>query len=144
MTETCRQFDALIACLAQLTPDEAATLEAHLAGCDSCRDLARAVKPLALVATASPDDIPSADTLASDGPHLVAPVGRVDRQLPELATDRYVIASEVGRGGLGRVLQARDQVLDRPVAVKELLRANDAMRRRFIREALITARLQHP
>jgi hypothetical protein len=37
-----------------------------------------------------------------------------------------------------------DQVLGRPVAPKELFSDSDGMRRRFIREALITARLQHP
>lgn len=60
------------------------------------------------------------------------------------ATDRHRITGEVGRGGIGRVLRALDQVLDRPVALKELFSANDGTRRRFIREALITARLQHP
>jgi WD40 repeat protein len=35
-------------------------------------------------------------------------------------------------------------VLDRPVALKELFSDSAAMRSRFVREALITARLQHP
>src|SRR6185369_8440849 len=56
----------------------------------------------------------------------------------------YRIKGEVGRGGLGRVMHAVDQLLDRPVALKELLSTSAGMRRRFMREALITARLQHP
>ena len=39
MSETCRDFDALIARSAQLTKDEAAKLGAHLASCASCREL---------------------------------------------------------------------------------------------------------
>ena len=43
--EACRRFDGLIARSAQLTADEAAELEAHLASCVSCRELARAFAP---------------------------------------------------------------------------------------------------
>ncbi|MBK8266401.1 MAG: protein kinase [Nannocystis sp.] len=47
-------------------------------------------------------------------------------------------------GGIGRILRARDRRLDRPVALKELLKADAAAEDRFVREALLTARLQHP
>src|SRR5436189_3049326 len=57
---------------------------------------------------------------------------------------RYVIESEFARGGLGRILKAHDNRLDRSVAVKELVSSNPALRERFQREAAITARLQHP
>ena len=139
MNEACRRFDGLIARSAQLTTDEAAELEAHLAGCDSCRELARMVKPVsnefAFAATGA------SDTMADDARGNVA---GDERALAEGGTDRYRITGEVGRGGIGRVLQALDRVLDRPVALKELFSATDGTRRRFIREALITARLQHP
>ncbi len=46
MNDTCRRFDALIARSGQLTTEEAAELDAHLAGCGSCRELARAPKPV--------------------------------------------------------------------------------------------------
>ncbi len=62
--------------------------------------------------------------------------------------ERYEQIREHARGGLGRVVRAVDKRLGRTVAVKELLRrsgsssvANEA---RFLREALITARLEHP
>src|SRR5262249_47216413 len=51
---------------------------------------------------------------------------------------------QVARGGIGRVWCARDTRLDRSVAIKELLLRDEAQERRFVREALLTARLQHP
>ena len=79
-------------------------------------------------------------------------VGREPSAKPPLSTlesvgvdrVRYELAGEHARGGLGRILRARDVLLDRPVAVKELLSGGDEAEARFIREALITARLQHP
>ena len=61
--------------------------------------------------------------------------------------DRYEQVSEHARGGLGRVVRAVDKRLGRTVAVKELLRRGehgDSYEARFLREALITARLEHP
>lgn len=46
MNATCRQFDTRIARSARLTTEEAAELAAHLAGCGSCRELARALRPV--------------------------------------------------------------------------------------------------
>ena len=53
-------------------------------------------------------------------------------------------STEHARGGLGRVVRAVDKRLGRTVAVKELLRHTDSNEARFLREALITARLEHP
>ncbi len=57
---------------------------------------------------------------------------------------RYEILGEHARGGLGRILRARDRELERPVAIKELLEPGEQAEARFAREALVTARLQHP
>ena len=57
---------------------------------------------------------------------------------------RYDILGEHGRGGLGVVLRAIDNELGRPVAIKKLQRRGDYLEARFFREALITARLEHP
>ncbi|HEY6177675.1 MAG TPA: serine/threonine-protein kinase, partial [Kofleriaceae bacterium] len=57
---------------------------------------------------------------------------------------RYQVVTEHGRGGLGRVMRAHDKELGRDVAIKELLDRGNASELRFYREALITARLEHP
>jgi hypothetical protein len=51
------------------------------------------------------------------------------------------------RGGLGEVHVALDEELSRPVALKRIQRpraADPESRRRFVQEAAITARLEHP
>src|SRR5260370_12604061 len=76
--------------------------------------------------------------------------GALDRFATALASvvvvtpDAYVISGEKGRGGLGRIFAAVDRRLGRPVAIKELLSAGYEFEARFIREATLTARLQHP
>ncbi|HEU4732298.1 MAG TPA: hypothetical protein VFT22_30600, partial [Kofleriaceae bacterium] len=64
---------------------------------------------------------------------------------PEQVRDprRYVFLGEHGRGGLGRVSRAHDRELGRDVAIKELISRGPG-EARFVREALITARLEHP
>lgn len=58
---------------------------------------------------------------------------------------RYARSSEIGRGGMGAVSRAHDRVLDREIAVKELLHASDDDAvQRFVREVQLAARLQHP
>jgi len=84
---------------------------------------------------------PVGDTLAAS---TAQPTSGEARGLETPRDTRYQLGAEVGRGGLGRVLKARDLVLERPVAVKELFSTDDGAQRRFVREALITARLQHP
>ncbi|MBI2378128.1 MAG: serine/threonine protein kinase [Deltaproteobacteria bacterium] len=58
--------------------------------------------------------------------------------------DSYRIERELSRGGQGRILVAFDEKLRRRVALKELLRRDEDGERRFVRELLITAQLQHP
>ncbi|NUR97684.1 MAG: serine/threonine protein kinase [Kribbellaceae bacterium] len=62
-----------------------------------------------------------------------------------LIAQRYRLGGSLGRGGMGQVHQARDEVLGRDVAVKMLLRPNDASAaERFQREACAAARLSDP
>ena len=61
--------------------------------------------------------------------------------------ERYVLESEIARGGMAIVYRARDDVLARPVAVKVLhshLADDSAFLERFRFEALAAARLAHP
>lgn len=60
----------------------------------------------------------------------------------------YSLRGAVGAGGVGRVLLGFDQRIGREVAIKEMLdqAANEdmALNARFLREARITGRLEHP
>jgi eukaryotic-like serine/threonine-protein kinase len=69
----------------------------------------------------------------------------------DLIAGRYRFVNQIAAGGMGSVWEARDELLRRPVAVKQLLIApglsdgeSIAARSRVIREARITARLHHP
>jgi serine/threonine protein kinase/DNA-binding SARP family transcriptional activator len=64
--------------------------------------------------------------------------------LPIVSEASYKAEREIARGGMGRIVAAEDQRLGRPVALKELLEPAGEQLTRFQREALITARLQHP
>jgi WD40 repeat protein len=88
------------------------------------------------VVTQGGDDV--LNPSSSRGPHHTPPPSQVRDPL------RYHIVCEHGRGGLGRVSRAHDRSLGRDVAIKELLSPDAVNEVRFLREALITARLEHP
>ena len=64
--------------------------------------------------------------------------------LPEVSNALYETGAEIARGGMGRIVAAEDRRLGRKVALKELIDPASDQTMRFQREALITARLQHP
>ena len=63
-----------------------------------------------------------------------------------LVADRYRLEAAIGRGGMGEVWRASDEVLGRAVAVKLLLDdgSNEQATARFRLEAQTAARLNHP
>ena len=66
---------------------------------------------------------------------------------PVVSGGRYRLEEPLGHGGMATVYLARDEELDRPVAVKLLagsLAGDIALRERFLREARLAARLSHP
>src|SRR4051812_23859202 len=67
--------------------------------------------------------------------------------LERAVAGRYALERELGRGGMGIVMLARDLSLERPVALKLLpamLAAQPVLRERFLREARTAAGLSHP
>src|SRR5580765_7295403 len=63
------------------------------------------------------------------------------------ALGHYRILEQIGAGGMGIVYRAHDEQLDRDVAVKVLpagMLANETARKRFRKEALALAKLNHP
>lgn len=69
-----------------------------------------------------------------------------NESIPE-QVGRYKILGTLGTGGLGLVLRAMDERLNRQVAVKVLRRRHlhkAEMRAQFLREGIVTAQLEHP
>jgi len=67
--------------------------------------------------------------------------------MPPRKLSHYNILEKLGAGGMGVVYRAHDEQLDRDVAIKVLpngMLANESARRRFRREALALAKLNHP
>jgi serine/threonine protein kinase len=91
---------------------------------------------------AKADTVP-ADSGPGDGWTVAADPATTESR-PSVRGERYVFGPELGRGGMGRVVEATDTRLGRKVAVKEALPRGLDLRRRFEREVRITARLEHP
>ena len=64
---------------------------------------------------------------------------------PEFGSPRYTVVEEIGRGGMGTVYRAFDDLLDRDVALKVPNGFGEAsVARRLQVEAGVLARLEHP
>lgn len=111
----------------RLSSEEAASLEAHLDVCETCR-LAVSVTLKAFV---SPGD----ELVDDDGGLL--PLGA--------SIDRYVIDALLGAGAMGVVYRAYDPALDRFVALKVVRPAMaEGHQQRLLQEAQAIARIAHP
>lgn len=81
-------------------------------------------------------------------PNLSAPKPSApEPPVPEpsaLIAGRYRLAARIGQGSMGEVWRAHDERLDRTVAIKLLLPGATRIQADSLREARITAKLQHP
>lgn len=98
-----------------MTDVEAIALDEHVAGCDACFALVRERAEAVLAA-----------------PLVLQPVD----------PSGFEIGETIATGGMGKITRAFDRRLGREVALKEVLAPE--LLARFEREAMITARLQHP
>ncbi|MEV4560723.1 serine/threonine-protein kinase, partial [Kitasatospora sp. NPDC049285] len=77
-------------------------------------------------------------------------MGAHDQSTDRLLAGRYALGERLGRGGMGTVWRARDEMLDREVAVKELTVSHlseedlEILQSRMKREARAAARIKHP
>lgn len=87
------------------------------------------------------------DDTVNGSPVEASPPGPLEAPAFARQLDRYPILGELGRGGMGEVFRVWDHELRRPVALKVVrLEAKDRpeVLARFLKEARITAQLQHP
>jgi serine/threonine protein kinase len=132
--------------------------------CSVCKHVMTCSPPVAALAPAAPlpqfDGPPS--SLARAGINGGVTIGPGDssaepeatnangrRSMRELlarsSSERYQVAAEIARGGMGAVLRAVDCDIRREVAVKYLLDQTDPRKKaRFVEEAQITGQLEHP
>jgi eukaryotic-like serine/threonine-protein kinase len=72
----------------------------------------------------------------------------VERPAPSdsLVAKRYRLGRRIGKGGMGEVMAARDEQVGRDVAIKRMRAAHPSDRAiaRFLREASVQGRLEHP
>ena len=66
--------------------------------------------------------------------------------MTKVQAERYKVLSRLGKGGMGEVMAVRDDVVGREVALKRIRRTDpsDRLIARFLREATVQGRLEHP
>jgi WD40 repeat protein len=170
---SCASFEVLEQLLRGGLPEEQASgLGAHLAGCAHCQilldqlserpNLERWVSACRSLGCSAPDEpelgrllanlsaTPPTDTHGPGGPTEPSDMSLRFLAPPQREGDLgmigpYRVLAEVGRGGMGIVLRAYDEELQRIVALKVLppYRAEARARARFVREARAAAGLNH-
>ncbi len=148
-----------------LTGEQLAELQAHLREVDpdTLREEFDYGETLVLRAVTRTDEARAPQTNAATpvAATLAHPPPRARRTQPYTSDDdgelaelnlerehRYEFLDELGRGGMGQVLLARDLILRRDIALKTLLpgasKVDQDRRRRLVEEAQVTGILEHP
>jgi eukaryotic-like serine/threonine-protein kinase len=85
-------------------------------------------------------------TGATPPPETAAPATAPLQDVLPARIGSYVITRKLGEGGMGVVYEARDERLERPVALKTMsvLASDETARKRFWREARAAASVNHP
>src|SRR4051812_28354387 len=94
-----------------------------------------------------PRRAPSFAGSQNDEPTSMTSESELRTVLETALVGRYSIERELGRGGMGTVVLARDLALDRLVAIKVLppeLAVREELRERFLRETRTAASFSHP
>src|SRR4051794_7360870 len=133
--------DDLLAACAEWVRDPAGSLTGLL---EADVPLATAVQRAGHGPTETVGGAPSPESTTDHLPNAPDPDGRPPATT---ASARFVPQKLHARGGMGRVWIARDDALGREVAFKDLRPNRDRDERasqRFLREAVITGRLEHP
>ncbi|SEU14168.1 WD40 repeat domain-containing serine/threonine protein kinase [Stigmatella erecta] len=117
----------------EVSPSEAASSEAP----------SLSSSPGVFPPTVDSSGIGDAPTLRPSAPARLAPPPP-GQLLPVVDPALYALEGELAHGGIGRILRARDLRLGRSVALKQILAPSPEAESRFMTEALVTARLQHP
>ena len=119
----------------RLPRDEMERIEQHLDACSVCRQM------VAFGGESQPS-VPSTPSMAElegeSGALQIAPGAQLDN---------YLVIERLGEGGMGEVFLAKDAELGRRVAIKVIRSDRIGAPQevdRFIREARVTARLNHP
>lgn len=81
-------------------------------------------------------------TLSADG--SAVPAAPTDGLLGKVLDRRYRLDAVVGEGAMGVVFRATHVLIDKPMAVKVLRRVAPVLLRRFLKEARVASRIDHP
>ena len=156
-TKGCPSDEDLVAMLDQsLSESELIVVEQHLSDCDACQsrldnltdasDLRGAESDLSSIPDAVVEQLRETPTgRLSDTTPRISKLPPPDRELATMGD--FEITEHIASGASGALYRARDQRLDRTVAIKVMhatVAASDAARERLRREARAVAAVNHP
>ncbi len=131
-----RQVTQLFEELLEQPPEQRSTLLEK--ACAGDQELRRAVEDL-LTADAEAGTFLAEPPVRPAEPHPAEP-----RSATPTKIGRYEIVEKIAEGGFGEVFLGTDTMIRRQVAIKTCKSTDEDLRRRFLREAEVAGRLEHP